>query len=86
MLCRYVLLSVRKLQDIQSYSDDEFVRKCLVTAADILCPNNSNNMHTIRISCRTVTRHIGKPGVDLEQGLRAKRQSFKIQSTFLSDS
>jgi hypothetical protein len=55
----------------KSYSDGEFVKECLKTVVDILCPNNSNDMHTISLSCPTVIRHIDEPAAAIEQ-------SFKI--------
>jgi hypothetical protein len=52
------------------YSDGEFVKECWVDGIDILCPNNSNDMHTVSLPRRTVTRRIDETAADLEVSLR----------------
>jgi hypothetical protein len=59
------------------YSNDKFVKECLVAVIDILCPNNSNDMHAISLSHHTVTRHIDKLAADLLIR-QLKTRSFKI--------
>jgi hypothetical protein len=67
----------------KSCSDGEFVKECLVAVVNISCPNNFNNMHTISISRRAVTKRIDEIVANLEQSLR-DRQNFKLQEFFLA--
>jgi hypothetical protein len=57
----------------------------LVSIVDMICPDNSNNMHTISLSPRTVTRHIGKLTAYLEQSLRDRASKCKIFSMAIDE-
>jgi hypothetical protein len=70
----------------KSFSDAEFVKECFATVVDILCPNNSNNMHTINLSCCSVTRHINELAANLEQSLRDRASKFEAYSLAINKS
>jgi hypothetical protein len=70
----------------KSYSHGEFVRQCFVAVVDILCPNNSNGMHAISLSRRTVTRRVSELAADVDQNLRDRASKFEEFSSAIHES
>lgn len=70
----------------KSYSDGEFVKDCLVSVANIICPQKSNDMSSVSLSRRTVSRRINELATDVQETLISKCLSFEVFSISLDES
>jgi hypothetical protein len=62
------------------------VKEFLVAVVDILFPDNSNDMNTIRLSCRTATKCIDELAADIEQKLRDRASKSEALSFAIHES
>jgi hypothetical protein len=54
------------------FSDGEFVKECLVAAAEVVCPNKADVFKNISLSRMTVTRRVEELTLNVEETLKTK--------------
>jgi hypothetical protein len=68
------------------FSDGEFVKGCLVAAAEVVCPNKADAFKKISLSRRTVTRRLEELALNDEETLKTKLLACKFYSSALEES
>jgi hypothetical protein len=67
------------------FSDREFVKECLVAAAEVVCPNKADAFKKISLSRMTVTRRV-ELALNVEETLKTKLLACKFYSLALDES
>nr|XP_060480095.1 general transcription factor II-I repeat domain-containing protein 2-like isoform X1 [Panthera onca]XP_060480096.1 general transcription factor II-I repeat domain-containing protein 2-like isoform X1 [Panthera onca] len=75
MKCSYVL-SEKIARASKPFTDGEFIKECLLSAAEIMCPEQRHAFANIRLSANIVPRHVGDVAGNLQDKLRGKGKSF----------
>ncbi|XP_030182056.1 general transcription factor II-I repeat domain-containing protein 2-like isoform X1 [Lynx canadensis] len=75
MKCSYVL-SEKIARASKPFTDGEFIKECLLSAAEIMCPEQRHAFANIRLSANIVPQHIGDVAGNLQDKLRGKGKSF----------
>lgn len=70
----------------KAFSDSEFVKKCMLDVAEIICPENKKDFENVSLSRRTTTRRIEVMERDLLEQLMHKSEQFDWYSLALDDS
>ena len=70
----------------KSFSDGEFVKKCMLDVADQVCPEQKKKFEEVSLSRRTVVRRIEAIGEDLTSQLKGRVPSFQLFSLALDES
>ena len=70
----------------RSFSDGEFIKECLTTSAELLCPNEGQQFRDITLSRNTITRRIQEMAADVTQQLAAASRGFIAYSLALDES
>ena len=73
-------------QDMKPFSDGEFIKKCIVTAVNTMCPDKSHLFSNVSMSRRTVTRRIEDMASDIKQTFGDYCQTFQYFSIALDES
>jgi hypothetical protein len=68
------------------FSDGEFVKECLVAAAEVVCPNKTDAFKKISLSRMTVTRRLEELASNVEETLKTKLLACKFYSLALDES
>jgi hypothetical protein len=68
------------------FSDGEFVKECLVAAAEVVCPNKADAFKKISLSRMTVTRRVEELALNVEEILKTKLLACKFYSLALDES
>lgn len=76
------MLLAKKWQNIQNFSNSEFVKECLLSVTEILCLKKLNILDKISLSCRTITRLVEEITVDIEGTLTEKNKGFRFSFFF----
>ncbi|XP_044890545.1 general transcription factor II-I repeat domain-containing protein 2-like isoform X1 [Felis catus] len=75
MKCSYVL-SEKIARASKPFTDGEFIKECLLSAAEIMCPEQRHAFANIRLSANIVPQHVGDVAGNLQDKLRGKGKSF----------
>ncbi|XP_058389185.1 general transcription factor II-I repeat domain-containing protein 2-like isoform X2 [Diceros bicornis minor] len=75
MKCSYVL-SEKIARASKPLTDGEFIKECLLSAADIMCPEQRPAFANIRLSGNVVGQHIDNMTENLQDKLQEKAKSF----------
>lgn len=67
MKCSYVL-SEKIAWALKLFTDGEFIKECLLSAAEIMCPEQRQAFANIRLTCNIVAQHVD----DMIEGLQHK--------------
>ncbi|XP_025090933.1 general transcription factor II-I repeat domain-containing protein 2-like [Pomacea canaliculata] len=70
----------------KSFSDGEFVNKCILHVADQVCPQQRKKFEEVSLSRRTGVSHIEAIGEDLTSQLKRRLPSFQLFSLALDES
>ncbi|XP_019748223.1 general transcription factor II-I repeat domain-containing protein 2-like [Hippocampus comes] len=68
------------------YSDGEFIKNCLLTAAEIVCPEKRHAFANISLTRNTVADRISELSADLDHQLKRKVGSFVAFSVAIDES
>ncbi|KAM4562536.1 general transcription factor II-I repeat domain-containing protein 2-like [Odontesthes bonariensis] len=68
------------------FSEGEFVRTCMIKAAELVCPENRQALANISLSRPTVTERVEELSSDLHSQLKEKIKSFVAFSIALDES
>ena len=80
------LLTYKLAKASKPFSVGEFLKECMVDAANFLCPESKSKFENISLSRRTVTCRIELIDEDLTNNLIKKAESFKFYSLALDKS
>lgn len=80
------LVSKEIAQNSKSFSDGEFVKKCLLVVVQKLCPDKLKLFESVSLSRRTVVRRIEDMSSDVETSLKVLASTFKSFSIALDES
>ena len=67
-------------------TDSEFVKECLLTVVEILCPDKRDLFSKISLSARTVTRRIEDLSSDIRTTLQERAQQYEFYAIALDES
>ncbi|KAF0042457.1 hypothetical protein F2P81_005989 [Scophthalmus maximus] len=70
-------------QDSKPFSEEEFVKECMVESAALLCPEKKEAFENIPLSRRTLTRRVEDIAENLEFQLQSEMGSFDFFSLAL---
>jgi len=68
------------------FIDGEFIKECLESVADIMCPDKKKDFSKISLSHQTISRRIDDIGKSIENKLEEKVRSFKYYSLAIDES
>ena len=68
------------------FTDGEFIKQCIESMADIICPEKKGNISKISLSQQTITRWIEETGKSIERGLESKAANLKFYSLVMNNS
>lgn len=68
------------------YSEGEFVKDCMVSMSNILCPEKSKEFESVSLSRKTVTTRIDAIASNLSTQLRQRIEKFKYFSVTMDES
>ena len=71
---------------MKPFTDGEFVKECLLTVVDILCPDKRDIFGKISLFARTVTRRIEDLSSDIRTTLQERAQKFEFYAIALDES
>ena len=74
------------VSELIGFSDGEFVKECLLTVIDIVCPEKRDLFSKISLSARSVTRRIVDLSSDIRTTLRNRAQHFEFYAIALDES
>ena len=80
------LLTYKLAKASKPFSEGEFLKECMVDAANLLCPESKSKFENIILSRRKVTRRVELIDKDLTNHLNKKAESFKFYSLALDGS
>lgn len=80
------VISEKIARSSKSFMEGEFIKECLVSVAEILCPNQKKVFEKISLSAPTVTRRIEEIGEEFESRLKEKAGQFVFYSVALDES
>ena len=80
------LLVFKIAQESKPFSDEEFVKQCMVETAGVLCLYTKSKYGQVNLSRRTVTRHTKQIDERLANELEEKADSFIFYSLALDES
>lgn len=75
MKCSY-MLSEKIARASKLFTDGEFIKECLLSAAEILCPEQRQAFANIRLTGNLVAQHIDDMTESLQDTLQEKAKSF----------
>ena len=81
-----LVLSHRIVKHNKPFSDGEFIKECLLDAANIMCPEQKNKFDNITLSRRTVVRRVDKISDNLMHKLQDASKQFLWYSLALDES
>ena len=73
-------------KNMKPFSDGEFVKECIMTAVDLLCPQEKNVFANVSLSSSTVTRRIEDIAEDFKLSLKDVAGKFQYCSIALDES
>ena len=71
---------------MKPFTDGEFVKECLLTAVDFVCPEKKSLIANISLSARTVTRRIEDLSADVKLSLKELTRQFEFFAIALDES
>ena len=60
------------------YADGEFIKQCMESVADIICPDKKGDFSKISLSHQTIARRTDERGKSIEKGLESRAANFKF--------
>ena len=75
MKCGYVL-SEKIAWSAKPLADGEFIKDCLLSAAEIMCPEQRQAFANIRLTGNVVAQHVNNTTENLQDKLQEKAESF----------
>jgi len=81
-----LLVSNMIAKNMKSYSDGEFIKNCIASVIDVICPEKAKLFDTISLSRQTVVRRISLIANENMQLLAERIQQFKYFSLCLDES
>ena len=79
-------VSLMIARHLKPFSDDEFVKSCMLATVDAICPEKKDFISKVSLSRQTVARHIEEMGADARALLRSKCLSLRYFSLALDES
>lgn len=73
-------------ENMKPFTDGEFVKKCLMTVVEIVCPEKKALFSNISLSARTITRRIEEMSTDLKLSLKDHCKDFQFFSIAIDES
>lgn len=73
-------------KESKSFSDGEFVKKCMLHAIDEICPENQCLFEQVSLSRQTITRRIEDLGLNLFEQVQDRVKHFQYFSIALDES
>lgn len=73
-------------KNMKSFNEGEFIKDCLIIAAEEVCPNLIPAFQLLSLSRNTVTRRVEELGCDIERQLQDKIKSLTCFSLALDES
>jgi len=70
----------------KAYSEGEFVKDCMVSMSNILCPEKIKKFESVSLSRKTVTTRIDAIASNLSTQLRQSIENFKYFSVMMDES
>lgn len=70
----------------KQYSDGDFIKECLVSSAEILCPKQVSSFKNISLSRNTISTRIRDMAGDLREQLKADSSKYYAYSLALDES
>ena len=83
--CSYEL-PLKVAKNGRPFADGEFIKQCLTTSAELLCPNQIDKFRQVTLSRSTCTRRIQEMAADVQQQLAAATREFIAYSLALDES
>ena len=68
------------------YSDGEYIKECLISIAEIMCPDKTDQISKISLSHQTIARRIVELSSSIENKLILQASNFKFYSLALDES
>ncbi|XP_064443305.1 uncharacterized protein LOC123838743 isoform X1 [Mirounga angustirostris] len=75
MKCSY-MLSEKIARASKPFTDGEFIKECLLSAAEIMCPEQRQAFANLRLSGNIVSQRVDSRAVNLQDKLQEKAKSF----------
>lgn len=73
-------------KESKSFSDGEFVKKCMLHVIDEICPENKCLFEQVSLSRQTITRRIEDLGLNLFEQVQDRVKHFQYFSIALDES
>jgi hypothetical protein len=70
----------------KTLSDGEFVKDCMLSVCDIICPDNTKDFASVRFSLETITNRIEVIDKNLSSQLQKRTEQFKFCSITMDES
>lgn len=80
------IISEQIAKKSKPFTDGEFVKQCMESAAEVLCPTQKHLFSKVSLSGATVARRIEELAQDIENTLKARAQKFAFYSVALDES
>ena len=71
---------------LKPFTDGEFVKECILTVVDIVCPDKKHLFENISLSARTVTRRVEELAENVKSSLRERVSEFVFYSLAFDES
>ncbi|XP_075053814.1 general transcription factor II-I repeat domain-containing protein 2-like [Mixophyes fleayi] len=68
------------------YYDGEFIKQCMESVADIICPDKKGDFSKISLSHQTIARRIDDIGKSIEKVLKSRAAIFKFYAMAIDES
>lgn len=75
MKCSYIL-SEKIAPASKPFTDGEFIKECLLSAVEIMCPEQRQAFASLRLGADTISQHVGHMAENLQGKLQEKAKSF----------
>jgi hypothetical protein len=62
----------------KTLSDEEFVKDCMLSVCDIICPDKTKDFATVRLSRETIKNRMEAIDTNLSSQLRTRIEQFKF--------
>lgn len=73
-------------QKMKPFTDGELIKECLITVADIMCPQMKSAFSGIQLSARTVTRRVNDMAANIKLSLQDECGNFEFFSVAIDES
>ena len=66
-------------------TDGEFIKQCVESMADIICPEKTGDISKISLSHQTIATRTEETGKSIKRSLKSKAASFKFHALVVVD-